>query len=142
MASVIGDVPNLPNSTPTTSQTSTKVFHHVPVYFTTVCMHVRDHEWLVSVSVVFYSAKTIQGRLYGGESIRNKSTNPYPIQSQFDKSPFLQLSLCSGQDQISSNDKFDLPSRPRLRSDATDPIPLHIKSRSCPLLQSLKPLKP
>jgi hypothetical protein len=110
MASVIGDAPNLPYSTTTTNQTSTKVFHHVPVYFTTVCMHAIEHEWLVSASVVFYSAKTIQGRLYGGEFIRNKSANPHPIQGQFDKSPFLLLSLYSCQDQISSHAKFDLPS--------------------------------
>jgi hypothetical protein len=36
MASVVGDVPNLPNSTTTTNPTSAKIFHHVPIYYTTI----------------------------------------------------------------------------------------------------------
>jgi hypothetical protein len=36
MASVVGDVPNLPNSTTTTNPTSAKIFYHVPIYYTTI----------------------------------------------------------------------------------------------------------
>jgi hypothetical protein len=106
-----------------------------------VCMLVIDCEWLVAASVLFFSAKMIQDGLYGRESIWNKSTDRHPIQSHFSIPPFLQLSLYSCQNQTSSHAQFDLPPRPRLRSDAADPIPLHTYSRSRPLLQSLKPLE-
>jgi hypothetical protein len=42
MASVVGDVPNLPNSTTTTNPTSAKIFHHVPIYYTTIYTALRS----------------------------------------------------------------------------------------------------